>query len=93
MPHPFAGDVHELDLSQYRALCVSWLCKVLIAHKKRGVMLAREILEQLDQGELTDGAYRRLSRWVGPDRKEPEARPAAVLLSLFLFGRIIPRQD
>ena len=66
------------------------LCRMLI-EGARGKMLGDEVLQQLASGCLTKGTYERLSRWVNPEKPEPEAMPVAEAISYELFGYRISR--
>jgi hypothetical protein len=91
---------HAWDLDEYgkthpiRPRCdvalVRRLCGILIENR-RGKTLADEILRDLDTGVISDGTYRRLSRWCNPARAEPDAQPIAKKISQELFGHVISR--
>lgn len=76
--------------SDYDRKRVEGLCKLLI-EGERGKTLGKEILEQLGQGHLDEPTYRRLSRWVNPERAEYFAQPIAAEISRELFGEKIQR--
>ncbi len=68
-----------------------------LTKKKWALTLAREIKQQVLDKEgnyLTVGTYKRLSRWVHPQRqteREKYVQPIAETISRLLFGRVIKR--